>query len=120
MSKIWIKEQPTLFDHVQQRKEAQERAYEAAAIEWREKVYEFAVIHYLPSRTDTFIFQDLSQAYETYAKANNLPIHSEKRAFAGVQQRLKKERLIAVVDGAFARSYEGNLRPQYRSLITRG
>lgn len=100
-----------------ERKAQQENAHSVTTEEWRTAVWKFATEHFLPGRTQPFIFEELSQAYAQYAERQGLPIHSEKRAFAGLQQRLKKERKIAVVPEGFGRSYEGNLRPQYRSQI---
>lgn len=100
-----------------ERKDKQERAFEVTTDEWRDAVYEFATEFFLPGRTVPFIFEELSRAYETYAMRRGKPLHDEKRAYAGIQQRLRREKLIEVVPGQSGRSYEGNLRPLYASNV---
>lgn len=115
--KVWINEPLPLFDAPQyaERVAGRDRAYEGATDEWREAVYLYAVEVFLPAQREPFIFESLSRSYDEYAKLHDKPLNDSKRAFAGIQHRLKREKLIEVVPGEFGRSFEFNIRPKYRA-----
>lgn len=92
---------------VTDRSEKMQAAYDASGDEWKDLAYKFAVRDFLPAGI-LFIFQDLTRSYEEYAKRHNFPVPEEKRAYAGLQQRLLKEKLMRKIPGRFERSYEGN------------
>jgi hypothetical protein len=101
-----------------ERRRKMKLAYAATAERWKAAVWEFRDRDLCSvDKTELFIFEDLTAAYEAYAKLYRKPLTIEKRAFAGIQQRLLREGKMEVVEGLHGRSYEGNIRPMYRSLI---
>jgi hypothetical protein len=100
-----------------ERRRKMKLAYAATAERWKAAVWDFATGIYLVDKTELFIFEELTAAYEAYARLYHKPLTIEKRAFAGIQQRLLREGKMEVVEGLHGRSYEGNIRPMYRSLI---
>lgn len=100
-----------------ERKRKKKLAYDATSEKWKAAVWDYAINVYLPNAAGRFIFEDLTTDYEEHAKRTGKPLTIEKRAFAHIQARLLKGGFMEVVEGVTGRSYEGNLRPMYRSLI---
>jgi len=97
-------------------KEKAKRLYEFTAESWKNATYSFAVERFLPV-SQTFIFEQLTLAYDEAAVKEKLPPTVDGRAFAGLQSRLKREGLIEPVDGETRMRSQGSPSQLYRSLV---
>jgi hypothetical protein len=97
-------------------KEKAKRFYEFTAESWKNATYAFAVDRFLPVN-QTFIFEELTLAYDEASSKEKLPPTVDGRAFAGLQNRLKREGLIAAVEGETRIRSQGSPSQVYRSLV---
>lgn len=112
--------QPTRGESIKaERRRKRHLAYNATSAAWKDAVYSFAVDEFLPAH-GTFIFEELSVAYEAYAKKFRKPDTVEKRAFAGLRLRLIREGLIEAVKGQFDYRSQGSASQVYRTAIYGG
>lgn len=91
-------------------------AYQNTSAAWKRSTYDFAVNTFLPDTRD-FLFEDLSNAYEEYAKRHGKPLSVQKKAFAGLQRMLVAEGKIELIKGVTrirSNSQEGKV---YRSNL---
>lgn len=100
-----------------ERKRKMRLAYQVTSEKWKEATYQFSVRIFLP-QTREFIFETLRVAYNETARITGaLPPTVENRAFAGLQQRLVREKLIEPVKDKFGMRSQGNASQIYRSNL---
>jgi hypothetical protein len=97
-------------------REKAKRFYEFTAESWKNATYQFAVETFLPAN-QTFIFEQLTLEYDAIAREKKLPPTVDGRAFAGLQNRLKREGLIEAVPGETRIRTQGSPSQVYRSLV---
>jgi hypothetical protein len=106
-------------NRLSERRRKAHQAYASTADAWKRSTYEFAVEIFLPA-TETFLFENLTEQYETFAKANGKTLTVEKRAFSGLQARLIREGFIEKIVDVMPYRSNGNQGHFYRSLKFRG
>lgn len=89
-------------------------AYDATSATWKKATYRFAVEVFLP-RHNTFLFEDLTIAYNAAVKTQNLPATVNGKAFAGLQRILIREGRIEALTGQTGTRSNGQVGPIYRS-----
>lgn len=91
-------------------------AYEATSAVWKKATYRFAVEVFLPMNK-TFLFEDLTIAYNKAAKSQNLPATVNGKAFAGLQRILIRDGKIEVIPGRTGTRSNGQVGPVYKSNL---
>ncbi len=99
-----------------ERRRKAKAAYDATSAAWKKATQRFAVDEFLPDR-ETFLFEDLSTAYNTAALVKGLPATVNGKAFAGLQRILIAEAKIELVKGVTRIRSNGQEGKVYRSLI---
>lgn len=110
---------PAKRDKKAERKRKAKLAYKATSAAWKQATYHFAVSIFLPSHK-TFIFEELSTAYEEEVNRHKRPATVEKRAFAGLRAQLIQEGLMAPVPGEFRYRSQGSATQVYQSNLYAG
>lgn len=91
-------------------------AYTATSEIWKKATKKFAIENFLPNR-NPFLFEELSDAYEKWARDGGGPQTVQKKAFAGLQRVLIREKKIELIQGATRLRSNGQVGLLYRSLV---
>jgi len=101
-----------------ERRRKAKAAYDATSKIWKSATYCFAVTEFLVTH-ETFIFEELSDAYNNAVKTRGFPETVNGKAFAGLQRILVAEGKIEVVKGATGVRSNGQIGPIYQSKLYR-
>lgn len=110
---------PSKLTRAERQREKAKKAYKATSAAWKRTIYSFAVNEFLPKHA-SFIFEELSIAYDEAAKLKRWPVTVDGRAFAGLQATLVKERKISAIEGVTQNRTNGSPSQVYRSNLYQG
>lgn len=101
---------------IAERRRKAKQAYDSTSGVWKRATKCFALEEFLPSH-ETFLFEELTTAYNDAAKNRGLPATVNGKAFAGLQRILIREGKIELVNGVTRPRSNGQIGPVYRSKL---